>query len=195
MRKFILFTAIAFLIALLLATFLAQLLAEWRGREFTLLEGIMSALIFVVGIFWSLFSSIRSMYPSLKYLEDSNMDKPVFEKNEIYSSVIDVPENFAFNNLKAEITEKMVVTFSDGIHSGLKFRTRFRYMGAWGIGAWLKYDRNARKLYLEWFSLCRKEPLEIVVSEVKKYFESSIELQKVFAPLLARYDDIEEDND
>jgi len=155
--------------------------AEWRGREFHLLNEIGLALPFLV-TFSILF--ILPLFPRLKYLEGNNIERPTFKHS--ISSVIDVPENFDFNRLKTEIAEKWLITSSDHLRSVLKFRDKWGFSKNWGAGAWMKYDNDTKKLYLECFSISRWQNLTGEAQKMQKEIEDCLELQDLFALTLAR---------
>jgi len=196
MRQIIWIAIAEFLLMGLVAVFLVYLptlvpaLVDWRGYL------IMAVIPYLGYLFWGRFVAIRLMRSSLMYLEENDSERPIFEHTKIRSFEIDAPKDFIFENLKTEITERMTLTFSDEIRGVLKFRSRWRFLTAsGGVGAWLKYDRNARKLYLDVFPLHKGFYFIEIVPELRKHIENSVELQNLFALALARYDDIVEEDD
>jgi len=98
---------------------------------------------------------------------------------------MDVPKDFDFNRLKAEIAESWIISFCDDANYVLKFRDKKGFWKSYGAGAWLKYDVDTEKVYLESFSIYFQtldEP-----QNLKQKFENSIELNDLFALTLERY--------
>jgi len=144
-----------------------------------------SRLFSVLPVSTFLFFIGYSTFPKLRYLERNKIEKPTFKA--MCSSEINVPEDFEFSRLKTEIAEKWLITFSDDAGCILKFRNKLKVFN-WGAGAWIKYNHDTRKLYLECF------PIDNYLESAKKMqkeIENCIELNDLFALTLARDNHIE----
>ncbi len=127
------------------------LIATIRGQDIDLLEkcifGVINAfvvsLVPIVGAY--------SIFPRIKYLESDDHEKPSFKV--ACSSVIDLPQGFDFNRLKAEISGKWLITFTDDAEQVLKFRTRLNVFKDWGTAAWLNFDGDTGKVYIVCFPM------------------------------------------
>ena len=187
MKKLIVIVIIALSLTLLMMISLAFGISEMRGREFHLVEAIIFLLPIygaqVAFILWTFFS----MCPSLRYLESNSAESPVFKRKKTCSSEIDVPKDFDFNRLKTEISEKMVITFCDDNSDVLKFRNKWKFSATWGAGAWIKYDSETQKLYLECFPLEGRQDVAGVAPQMQKDIENCLELNDLFELTLARY--------
>ena len=142
---------IFFLITWILYMGLHFLICKVRGNEFDLLERSILATIMacIMG-----FSSIAGVYFSTirsKYLESNDIEKPTFKG--VWFSVLQMSQDFDFNRLKIEISEKWIITFSDEAEKVLKFRERISAFRNWGAGGWLTYDSNTHVLNFGCFTM------------------------------------------
>ena len=123
-----------------------------NGGEFRLLEKSIIAFLFSIGALSGQIITVWiTLIPRSKYLESNDITRPKLKFG--CSSVAKMPQGFDFNSLKAEIADKWVITFSDEKEKVLKCRTKFNYFRNWGSAAWMKYDADAKILYLHCFPL------------------------------------------
>ena len=151
MKKIVKIFILAFFATWMLLMGLQILIRKSRGRDIDLVERGISAAILSLAPFVGTILGAYSVFPRSKYLESSELTKPIFKV--ACSSVIDMPKDFEFSRLKTEIAEKWVITFSDEIAHVLKFRAKWGLSKNWGAAAWLKYDNDTGKLYLEYFPM------------------------------------------
>ena len=143
-----------FLIFLLMYIGIKILFSVALGRDLDLLEISINAVVFfVVYTLLQMPSLYFGVKPRLKYLESNDSTKPSFKF--ICSSVVNVPQEFDFNRLKTEITgNKWLITFFDDMEYVLKFKTKSNFFNhTWGTAAWLKFDNDAGKIYIECFPM------------------------------------------
>ena len=132
-------------------------------------------------IFSALFVSVQiligyySFFPRIKYLENNDIAKPAIKN--AYSSVIDLPQEVDFNRLKSKIADKWAITFSDNTNQVLKFTTKinfynlFKYPYAGGLAAWLKFDGDAGKIYLECFPISEFHSKKLLLKKLNEFEE------------------------
>jgi len=120
------------------------------GHDLHLLEISITATI--LAIFVSFLPTI-DLFPIIprhnKYLKSNDIQKPSF----IFShySEIETLKKIDFSSLKAEISEKWVITFADEENKVLKFRNKISFFKLRGTGAWLKYDNKEGIIQIECF--------------------------------------------
>ena len=135
------------------------LFCKVRGDEFILMEKSIRAAVFSICITTIpvIMPACIFVIPRSKYLKNNDIAKPSFKV--FYSSVVDIPQGYDFSRFKNEIAGKWVITFSDDTEKVLKCRTNFNFsnwssvFSNWGTAAWMKYDVDAQKLYLECFPM------------------------------------------
>ena len=141
-----------------------------RGHEFILLDKCVIAVVFSFFVSSGpLVAAYYSVIPRSKYLESNDIAKPSFRVP--YSSVVNMPQGFDFTCLKTKIADKWVVTFSDDMEKILKFRTKFHIFSNWGTAAWMKYDAETEKFYLDFFPMVigtRNDLVRKMQKEVEK---------------------------
>jgi len=154
-----------------------------RGVEIDIVETFLVrlplVLILIINPLWTLLSIL----PKFRYLENNKLERPTF-KHSISSEIV-VPKDFNFNNLKAEIAENWIISFSDDTNYVLKFREKKGFWKSYGAGAWLHYDVATKTVYLECFSIffqTLEEP-----QNLQKNIENCLELNDLFELTLARY--------
>ncbi len=151
------------------------LIASTRGHEIDLLEKCIVGAFFASLISLGSMAAVYSIFPRTKYLESGNNEKPSFRVT--CSSAFDLPQGFDFNHLKTEIAEKWLITFSDDIAHVVKFRTKLNiFKNMWGTAAWLKFDNEAKKIYLECFPMAGMQDDDLA-RKMRKEIEKC--LQKV----------------
>ena len=151
MKKLIRFIIIIFFATWVLFMGAQILIDKSRGRDINFIKrGISTTIILLAPLLGGILGTY-SIFPRLKYLENYEITKPDFEIT--CSSVIDMSNALEFNCLKTKIANKCLITFSDDIHHVLKFRTKWRLSTNLGAAAWLKYDNETAKLYIEYFPL------------------------------------------
>ena len=144
--------SIFFVAAIVLSVGLQYLISSLRGKVFDFTDGGLTGLITFL-LLWSVgVLGIYFFFPRTKYMDCSDSDKPSFKF--IRSTEIDVSQEFDFSYLKTEIAKKWLITFSDDTTQTLKFTSKMSFF-KWGVeaAAWLQLDNDARKIYLECFSL------------------------------------------
>ena len=149
---------------------LAFLISKGFGRDFDFLEkGIIAALFCIIFPLAQWIGYSYSVFPRIKYLENSDIAKPTFK--DACSSTVNTHQEFDFACLKTEIAEKWIITFSDDVEKVIKFRTKMSF-SSWGAATWLKYDSEVGKLYLVYFSIATsvKSDARKIQKEVEKCF-------------------------
>jgi len=113
-----------------------------------------------------------ALSPRSKYLESNDIEKPSFKVPS--SVIIDVPQGFDFSRLKSVIAKKWEITFSDDMKQVLKCRTNYNFSN-WGSAAWIKYDDDAKKLYLECFPMAVGS-MKYVAQNMQKAIENCLRI-------------------
>ena len=146
------------------------LIDKSQGHSMDLLEKGILALIFSLFIPLCSMPWAFSVFPRSKYLESNDSAKPTFKV--ACSSEIDMPDGFDFNRLKTEISHKWIVAFSDDTGHVLKFRTKWHPFKKWGAAAWLKYNDETGKLYVEYSPMIAMQNAQ--ARKMQKKIESSL---------------------
>jgi hypothetical protein len=147
--------------------------ANWH--EHNLLEKSIMAVISSFMVSSCPMLAYYSVIPRSKYLESNDITKPPYK--DACSSVLTMPQGFEFSCLKIEIANKWVITFSDDTEKVLKLRKKFHAFSSWGAAAWMKYDAETHKLYLECFSMMmmagmRNNLAQKMLKEIELYLKS-----------------------
>jgi len=125
-----------------------------RGRDINLVMYVISGFIFIAITMLFRVLSCRSVFSRIKYLESNDITRPSIKG--ACSSVIDLPQGVDFSDLKKEIANKWLITFSDDTNHVLKFMRKIRFFNSnytWGAAGWLKFDCEAGKIQLECFPM------------------------------------------
>jgi len=149
------------------------------GHDLHLLEISITAAI--LAIFVS-FLPIFDLFPIIprhnKYLKNNDIKKPSFIFS--HSSMVETLKKIDFSRLKAEISDKWVITFADEEGKVLKFRDKISFFKLRGTGAWLKYDNEAGKLHIECFLIAGMR--HDLSRKMQKEIEKCLKLSELILP-------------
>ena len=173
-KKFIRTGIISYFAMLILYLGIFFLICKVLGNDFDLWERLITAAIFAFQGPLFVWVNALNVFPRSNYLESNDITKPNFV--DVRSTVIDMPQEVDFSRLKTEFSNKWTITFSDDVEKVLKFREKVRYFKKWGAAAWLQYDSDNRKIYLNCFTLAgmNYELTLRLQEEIEKCLESFV---------------------
>jgi len=142
---------LAIVVSWLLCFVVQFLLCEYFNNEFNWLERILNSAILSFLASFAVIINVINVFPRANYLERDDVAKPPFI--DVCSSEVNTLQVLDFNRLKTKIGDKWVITFSDEDENVLKFREKMGLFKKWGAAAWMKYNSETNKIYLECFTM------------------------------------------
>ena len=146
-RKYLVFTFFGYWMAYIAIYFIFRTVA---GKDPKLPE------IIIIGLGWSILLIVAlggilyaSIVPKIKYIESDDIKAPVFGDRQERTITLQ-NEDFSFEELRAKIDKKWILTHVDHDPKVIKFKTKNAFLNL-GIGSYLKFDTTINTISVSSF--------------------------------------------